>query len=175
MAQYKKPTVKRKGLTIIELMLASGISAIVILGFGMLLVDSHRGWNRMYSRTYSDVVNDAHAARRRFDSVVRSASNQGILLDEFGAWVEVYYYSDPNVADLDSYARFYTSDNGTEKQLMIEYGELDPRQTLITETLCGNVSSCIFKTSGNSVQMILSLDDGSQSTTVVASAVLHNL
>lgn len=174
MAKLKKTTVKRKGLTIIELMLASGISAIVILGVGMLLVDSHRGWNHMYSRTYSDVVNDAHAARRRFDSVVRSASNQGILLDEFGAWIEVYYYSDPNVVYLDSYARFYTSDNGVNNQLMIEYGELDPRQTLITETLCENVSSCIFKTSGNSAQMVLSLDDGSQSTTVVASAVLHN-
>ncbi len=174
MAPHKKTTVKRKGLTIIELMLASGISTIVILAVGVLLVDSHRGWNRMYSRTYSDVVNDAHAGRRRFDSVVRSASNQGVLLDDFGTWVEVYYYSDPNVTDLDSYARFYTSGNGANNQLMIEYGELDPRQTLITETLCENVSSCVFKTSGNAVQMVLSLDDGSQSTTVVASAVLHN-
>ncbi len=174
MAQYKKTNVNRKGITIIELILASGISTIVILAVGVLLVDSHRGWNRMYSSTYSDVVNDAHAARRRFDSVVRSASNQGVLLDEFSTWVEVYYYSDPNVVDIDSYARFYTSDNGVNNQLMIEYGELDPRQTLITETLCENVSNCVFKTAGNSVQMVLSLDDGSQSTTVVASAVLHN-
>jgi hypothetical protein len=170
MTPHKKTAVNRKGLTIIELMLATGISTIIILSVGILLVDSNRGWNTMYSRTYSDVVNDAQAARRRFDSVVRSASNQGILLDEFGAWVEVYYYSDPNSSVVDSYARFYGSNN----QLLIEYGALNPRQTLSTETICENVSSCVFKTSGSSAQMVLSLDDGSQSTTVVASAVLHN-
>lgn len=170
----KKTSAKRKGFTLIELMLATGIASIVVVSVGALLVDSQRGWNTMYSRTYSDVVAEAHVARRRFDSVVRNASNQGILLEESGAWVEVYYYSDPNVAVVDSYARFYSLDNGTDIQLMIEYGDLDPRQTLITETLCSNVSGCVFKTSGNSAQMVLSLDNGSQSTTVVASAVMHN-
>ena len=165
----------RRGITLIELMLATGIASIVVISVGVLLVDSQRGWNRMYSRTYSDLVNDAHAARRRFDSVVRNASHQGILLDDVaGSWLEVYYYSDPNITDVDSYARFYTNDSGTEKQLMIEYGQLDPKQTLITETICQDVSSCIFKTAGNSAQMVLTLDDGSQNTTVVASAYIHN-
>ena len=170
----KKTSKYRKAFTLIEVMVATGIASIVIVSVGALLVDSQRGWNTMYSRTYSDVVAEAHVARRRFDSVVRNASNQGILLDVDGEWVEVYYYSDPNVAVVDSYARFYKSDNGNDMQLMIEYGELDPRQTLITEALCSDVSSCTFKTSGNSAQMVLSLDNGSQSTTVVASAVMHN-
>ena len=170
----KKTGVKQKGFTLVEVMVATGIASIVIVSVGALLVDSQRGWNTMYSRTYSDIVAESHVARRRFDSVVRNASNQGVLLEETGAWVEVYYYSDPNVAVVDSYARFYTYDNGTDQQFMIEYGDLDPRQTLITEALCSNVSSCVFKTSGNSIQMVLSLDDGSKSTTVVASAVMHN-
>jgi hypothetical protein len=152
------------------MLLATGIASIVVVSVGALLVDSQRGWNKMYSRTYSDVVNDAHAARRRFDSVVRNASSQGILLDETGSWLEVYYYSDPNVTGVDSYVRFISSNS----QLMIEYGQLDPKQTLITETICQDVSSCVFKTAGNSAQMVLALDDGSQSTTVVASAYLHN-
>lgn len=171
MATNKKTTIKRKGFTLIELMLATGIASIVVVSVGALLVDSQRGWNKMYSRTYSDVVNDAHAARRRFDSVVRNASSQGILLDDVaGSWLEVYYYSDPNVIVVDSYVRFYSSNS----QLMIEYGQLDPKQTLITETICQDVSSCVFKTAGNSAQMVLALDNGSQSTTVVASAYIHN-
>jgi len=168
----KKKRMSNRGFTIIELMIATGLASAVVVGVGMLLVDSQRGWNRMYSRTYSDVSTDSHVARRRFDSVVRNASNQGILLSADGSWVEVYYYSDPNSAVVDRYARFYNySDNS---QLIIEYGVVEPRQTLNTETICGNVSSCVFKSAGNSVQMLLTLDNGSQSATIVTSAVPHN-
>ncbi|MGB2806445.1 MAG: hypothetical protein WBC22_01795 [Sedimentisphaerales bacterium] len=169
----KKKRMSNRGFTIIELMIATGLASAVVVGVGMLLVDSQRGWNRMYSRTYSDVSTDSHVARRRFDSVVRNASNQGILLSADGSWVEVYYYSDPNSAVVDRYARFYNySDNSS--QLIIEYGVVQPRQTLNTETICGNVSSCVFKSAGNSVQMLLTLDNGSQSATIVTSAVPHN-
>jgi len=92
------------------------------------------------------------------------------LLDSAGSWVEVYYYSDPNSVVVDQYARFISSNS----QLIVEYGEVEPRQTLNTETICDNVSSCVFKSAGSSVQMVLTLDDGSQSTTIVASAVMHN-
>lgn len=163
-----------KGFTIIELMIATTLGCIIIVGVGVLLVDSQRGWNTMYTRTYSDVVTDAHVARRRFDSIVRNASYQGILLDVAGNWVEVYYYSDPNSTVVDRYARFFTYSGLDTSQLLIEHGEVQPRQTLNTETVCDNVSSCVFKSAGCSVQMVLTLDDGSQSTTIVASAVMHN-
>jgi len=166
----KKRMSNPKGFTIIELMIATALGCTIIVGVGMLLVDSQRGWNTMYNRTYSDVVTDAHVARRRFDSVVRNASYQGILLSDDSSWVEVYYYSDPNSVIVDRYARFISSNS----QLIVEYGEVEPRQTLNTETICDNVSSCVFKSAGSSVQMVLTLDDGSQSTTIVASAVMHN-
>lgn len=165
-----KRIANRKGFSLIELMMATTLGCIVIVAIGVVLVDSQRGWNTTYTRTYSDVVTDAHVARRRFDSVVRNASSQGILLDDYGNWVEVYYYSDPNSAIVDHYARFLSSNS----QLTIEYGVVEPRQTLNTETLCENVSGCVFKSAGNSVQMVLTLDDGSQNATIVASAVLHN-
>lgn len=168
----KRKANRSKGFTIIELMLATGLASTVVIGVGMLLVDSQRGWNRMYSRTYSDVSTDSHVARRRFDSTVRNASTQGILLAADGSWVEVYYYSDPNSVIVDRYARFFIYGDGG--QLLVEHGAVEPRQILNTETVCGNVSSCVFKSAGNSAQMVLTLNDGSQSATIVASAVMHN-
>lgn len=165
-----KRIANRKGFSLLELMMATTLACIVVVGIGVVLVDSQRGWNAMYTRTYSDVVTDAHVARRRFDSVVRNASSQGVLLDDYGNWVEVYYYSDPNSSIVDRYTRFISSNS----QLTIEYGVVEPRQTLNTEILCENVSSCVFKLAGNSVQMVLTLDDGSQNATIVASAVTHN-
>lgn len=166
----KKRIANRKGFTLIELMIATGLASTVIVGIGVVLVDSQRGWNAMYDRTYSDVVTDAHVARRMFDSVIRNASSETILLDDNGSWVEVYTYSEPNSPVVDVYAKFQAK-NG---RLTLEYGELDSGATLSLDPICGNVSSCVFKSSGWSVQMILTLNDGSQSVTVVASAVMHN-
>lgn len=166
----KKTTANRKGFTIIELMVATGLASTIIIGVGVVLVDSQRGWNAMYDHTYSDVVTDAHVARRMFDSVIRNASSQGILMNDDGSLVEVYTYSDPNSPVVDVYAKFQAK-NG---ELTIEYGELDSGVTLSIEPICGNVSSCVFKSAGRSVQMVLTLDDGSQSVTVVTSAVMHN-
>jgi len=166
----KKTRTNQKGFTIVELMIATGLASTIIIAVGVLVVDSQRGWNTMYNRAYSDVVTDSHVARRMFDHVIRSASSQGILLDDDGGWVEVYYYADPNSPAVDRYARFY----GLNSQLLIEYGALNPRQTLNTEIICEDVTSCAFMSAGNSVQMILRLDNGSQNKTVVASAVMHN-
>ncbi len=170
MPKNKKTIVNRKGVTLVELMIAASLVSIVIVGVGALLVDSQRGWNRMYSRTYSDVSTDAHVARRTFDRVVRNASSQGILLDDNGNWLEVCCYSDPNVAVVDRYARFLSSNS----ELTLEYGELNPKKTLNTEIICGNVTSCVFMSADNSIQMILRLDNGTQNKTVVASAYINN-
>jgi prepilin-type N-terminal cleavage/methylation domain-containing protein len=166
----KKRMTNRKGFTLIELMIATGLASAVIVGVGTVLVDSQRGWNTLYERAYCDVVTDAHVARRTFDRVVRNASSQTISLDEAGTWVEVYTYSDPCSPVVDLYAKFQAK-NG---QLSIEYGDLAGGETLSIDPICGNVSSCVFKSSGRSVQMILTLDDGSKSITVVASAIMHN-
>lgn len=166
----KKRTTNRKGLTLVELMVAIAIGGIVMFGVAIILADSQRGWNAMYNRTYSDVVTGGHVARRTFDRVIRKASADNIALDGAGLWVEVYYYQDANSIIVDRYARFYESDG----QLNIEYGSLDPRETLNVQSVCENVSGCVFMAQGASVQMILRLDNGSETATVVSSAVMHN-
>ena len=160
----------RQGFTLVELMVSIAIAAIVIFGIGVILVDSQRGWHTMYNRVYSDVVTDGYVARKMFDSVIRRASSESLLTGGDGSWLEAHYYADPNSTAVDSYAYLYVS----EGDLNVEYGKLNPRATITVGTACRNVSGCTFKTAGNSAQMILTLDDGSQTATVTSSAVAHN-
>ena len=166
----KKKLTTQRGFTYIELMIAIMIAAIVISGVGIILVEGQRGWNTMYNRVCSGVMADSYVVRRMFDSVIRQASGENVLLDDTGRWLEVYYYADGDSAVVDRYARFYEADG----RLNVEYGKLNPRETLSTQTVCENVSGCVFKTAGQSAQMILTLENDSQTVTVASSAVMHN-
>ncbi len=159
-----------RGLALIELIIAMAIMVIVVIAIGIALVDGQRGWNIQYERIYSDVVTDGYVARRKFDAVMRSASGEAISLGDDGSWVEVCYYASDDSAVVDRYARFYVADGN----LNVEYGQLNPKETISVETVCGNVSGCTFEQLGRSIQMILTLDNGTQTNTVVSSAVTHN-
>ena len=166
----KKRLTASPGFTLIELIIAMAIMLIVVLAIGIALVDGQRGWSIQYDRIYSDVITDGYVARKKFDTVMRTASRDKLLLDDAGSWVEVYYYADDTSTVVDRYARFYVA-NGN---LNVEYGQLDPKVTLTTETVCGNVSNCTFEQLGRSIQMICTLDDGTRTNTVISSAVTHN-
>jgi hypothetical protein len=166
----EKKVKTRQGFTLTEMILAGVISTLIFAGIGFLLVDSQTGWNRMYSRAYSEVVVDSYIARRTFDSVVRKADGENFLLDTSGNWLEVYYYENADSVALDRYSRFYKYND----ELRIEYGQLDPKSIINVSTVCANVSACVFKQSGCSIQMILTLDNGVQTNTVVTSGFMHN-
>ncbi len=166
----KNKVTARGGFTFVELMIATVVAAIVMFAIGVVIVDSERGWHRMYDRINSDVVADSYVATKTFDAVIRKASREKSLLDDTGDWIEVYYYDDAASTAPDRYARFYVADGG----LNLEYGQLAPRETLTVSTICRNVSDCVFKKAGCSAQMMLTLDNGSQMATVVSSAVMHN-
>jgi len=165
----KRPKVAG-GFTLVELMITAVIMVIVGLAIGVVIVDGQSSWNTMYDRINSDVASDGYVARKKFDAVMRRASRERTVLGGEGDWLEVYYYADDDSVTVDRYARFYVSDD----DLNLEVGQLEPRVTLGVETVCGNVSGCTFKQAGQSVQMILTLDNGTQANTVVSSAVTHN-
>ena len=169
----KKLTAQR-GFTLIELAVVTAMSTIVIFGIGVVLVDSQRGWHRMYNRVYSDVVTDSYVARKAFDAVVRKSSIKRYELGSNGEFVEVYYYQNLNSTRIDRYARFYT--NGEE--LMVNHGGLDATGNKegnpSTMTLAHNVEAVYFSVAGNCVQMILMLDNDRETMTVTCSAVRHN-
>ncbi len=160
----------RKGFTLVELMITTVVMLIVGLAIGVVIVDGQTGWNTMYDRLNSDVVTDGYVARKKFDVVMRSASRGQSLIAGDGSWIEVYYYASPFSTVVDRYARFYVADG----DLNFEYGQLEPRATLGVETICENVASCTFKQAGTSAQMTLTLDNGTQTNTIVSSAVTHN-
>ena len=166
----EKRLTSSRGFTLIELLTAIAIMFIVILAIGVALVDGQRGWSIQYDRIYSDVVTDGYVARRKFDAVLRKASRDKFLLDPAGGWVKVYYYANDASTVVDRYARFSSSGG----KLNVEYGQLNPEATDTIETVCGNVSGCIFKQLGRSIQMILKLDNGTQTNTVISSAVTNN-
>ena len=160
----------RKGFTLIELIIATVASLFIIAGVSVILSDSQKSWNRAYNRAFADAVVDAYIARKTFDSVIRKSSSTKFLVDASGTWLETNYYSDDDTYSPDLYARFYESDG----DLNLEYGQVSPRTTTSVHTVCSNVSSCSFKQTGRSAEMMLALDDGSNSMTIVSSAYLHN-
>ena len=165
----KRPRAPR-GFTLVELMITTVIMMIVGLAIGVVIVDGQTGWNTMYNRINSDVATDGYVARRKFDAVMRSASRKQSLMAGDGSWIEVYSYAGPSSTVVDRYSRFFVADG----DLNLEYGQVDPRVTLSVETVCGNVSACTFQQVGTSTQMTLTLENGTQTNTVVASAVTHN-
>ena len=159
-----------RGFTLIELMITTVIFLIVGLAIGVVIVDGQSGYSRMYDRMNSDVVTEGFAARKKFDAVMRSASRGQSLVAPDGSWVEVYSYASPSSKTVDRYSRFYVSDG----DLNLEYGQVEPRSTLRVETVCENVLTCTFQQAGTSARMTLTLDNGSQTNTIVSSAVTHN-
>ena len=166
----RKRQIASSGFTIVELIIAALVLVVVGFAIGAVIVNAQSGWNVMYDKMNSDVITDGYVARKKFDAVMRNASSQKYILDGAGDWVEVYYYADDSSTVVDRYARFYESDGS----LNLEYGQLDPRATLDVETVCKNVSDCTFKQVGRSVQMTLTLDNETQTNTIVSSAVTHN-
>jgi prepilin-type N-terminal cleavage/methylation domain-containing protein len=172
-----KKILARKGLSIIELVIAMVISAIVMLAVGFVVADAQRAWGVMYNRAYSAVTTDSYIVTKTFDALVRKASGQKVLSADDGSWIEIYYPADANTVVADRYARFtfLPAADDTNGQITVEYGQLDPeKEALNTQVICENVSACLFKTSGRSAQMMLTLSDGSQTVTVVSSAYMNN-
>ena len=166
----RKRQINSSGLTIVELIITTMILVIVGFAIGVVVVDAQSSWNVTYDKINSDVITDGYVARKKFDTVIRNASSQSYVLDSAGDWVEVYYYASDSSTVVDRYARFYVADD----TLNLENGQLSPRKTLDVETVCKNVSDCTFKQVGRSVQMILTLDNETQTNTIVSSAVAHN-
>ena len=162
----------RPGFTLVELSITMAIIVIFFLGVAVTLVDSQRAWGNLYGRVHTGIAPDSFVAKRNLDSVIRKASSgpSSYLIDEDGQWIEVHYFNNDDSTTLDSYAKFYVSDD----ELLKETGVVDPREALYSETICSNVSDCTFRKTGRAVQVILHLDDGSDESLLLTSSRMNN-
>jgi len=70
----------RKGLTLIELVVAVAISVIVVLTVGTLLASGQRSWNRTYSSAFNQIKSDAQAVTIAFGSWGRRSNRVNYTL-----------------------------------------------------------------------------------------------
>jgi prepilin-type N-terminal cleavage/methylation domain-containing protein len=173
---------RRRGFTLIELMVTVLIASIGFVAVGMVLSDSIRGYKRMTTRVHGDIVNDAYVARLMFDKTCRMGRNGTAVIDDTIPSMEILYYSMPNVTggaddDADMYAEFLFND--ADNTLMLEKGLIgvaDPSPVVVAR----NVTEVKFSTiHSKSVQMVLTLDNtatvtGGHSMTITCGAIMHN-
>ena len=171
--------INKKAFSLVELALVSLLAVIVLFGIMIIIIDSHRGWGRLYERVNGKVFSDSVSAKRAFDAVVRKASYKqpaGTLTELSD--VTLYYYNDPLTSLYrDRYARFYF--DASSNELLVEYGVFDQNENKnpsTTLTLAENVDTSLsnFSTLGSSIRMTLVIDDGVISATVTSSAYRHN-
>lgn len=164
------------GFTITELILAIGVSSIMILTIAIVMLDSQRGWLDTYAKVHGGAAADAMMTKTAFDRVIRKASRS---IYDFNAAddIIVYYYDNWLTSKtLDRYARFYRSTNDPS-QMYVQHGNIDlfSAKTMTSEImLASNVIDLEFKPFDAGIQMKLALDDGREMTTVVSAAILHN-
>jgi prepilin-type N-terminal cleavage/methylation domain-containing protein len=166
----RKRIAAQHGFTLIELMIAITASMIVMLGLGIVLANSQDSWNHLYTRAFSDTVGESNVAGIKFKAIIRKASQNGFVIDNKGKGIEVYYYNNEDSNDVDRYAHFYELDG----DLNLEIGKINPRETLEVETICSDVTECLFTAAGRSAQLALTLDNGSRKISTVSCAFLHN-
>jgi hypothetical protein len=162
------------GLTLIEVMLATVLSLMVMLALGILFVDAHKGWLEAFEYVYGDVPSDAHVTDITFDRTVRKSSQIHASIDPSGQWVLVKYYKSEASPRLDEYAKFYL--DGT--QLKVDRGDLasdlEPGDFIGTDILAEDVTSIDFALLGAQVQMRMEMDNGRVQSVMTSSAMMHN-
>ena len=170
-------TTRRRGVTLIELVVAILLAAILSLVVGVLLVSSHKHWNALYNRVHRSETVDGFAAHRMFDTVCRKASYRKALLGSGNDSLELYYWDDGSQADTpENYARFYLSGN----TLIAEHGKTlsgswtpDGKRPTRQAVAASNVDRVRFDVQGASVQMILYYTDAALAPSI-SSSVRHN-
>ena len=173
---------KRQGFTLVELMVTIVIAAIILMGIGGVLADSHKGWWRMWERENEGIVPNAYRARKTFDRLVRQASIRRQLVDGEPYLVvgntslTVYYYSAPLTAlALDKYATFRLAGS----DLVVDYGDLqpgtwEPEGNPGTMVLAEDVQAVEFTVQGTAIRMELTLKTTRQTMTVAVCAYRYN-
>jgi hypothetical protein len=162
--------IRRTGLTLVELMVASAMATICMLAVGVVFSDSQKAWNETYTKANSAIMLDSHLASKAFEATIRKASCEKYSLDPAGHWVEVYYFASETSATLDRYARLKVEGG----EFYIERGSLNPEQYINDVNICKNVTAFSFSGSGRCIRMQMTLSNNDSDVSFISSAVPQN-
>ena len=176
----KEEVQRRRGLTLIELMVALALATICMLAVGSILYDSQKAWNITYTKANSGIMLDSQFASKAFEATIRRASSEKYSLDTVvgheGHWVEVYYFASEASATLDRYAclqveggKFYI-DHGALPSPVQQTGIPGTPQNLI----CGNVTAFSFSSSGRCIRLKMTLSNNNDDVSFISAAVPQN-
>jgi len=162
--------IRRTGLTLIELMVASAMATICMIAVGVVFSDSQKAWNETYTKANSAIMLDSHLASKAFEAAIRNASCEKYLLDNAGRWVKVYYFSSEIPEEPDRYAKLFVEGG----EFRIEHGSLNPEQYINDVNICGSVTAFSFSGSGRCIRMQMTLSNNDYDVNFISSAVPQN-
>jgi Tfp pilus assembly protein PilE len=168
----------KKGLTLIELMVASAMATICVLAVGAVFSDSQKAWNQTYIKANSSIMLDSHLASKAFEATIRKASCERYLLDPAGQWVEVYYFASDASTTTDRYAYLHVENNtfyidhGTTPSPRQQIGRPDPSPNPICENVDEDAFS--FSGSGRCIRLDMTLSNNDSDVRFFSSAVPQN-
>jgi len=148
---------RRKGFTLIELVIAMFTSAIVIVAAGMILFFGQKTWNSTWDRT--NLQRDASYAMLRMTRDIQAgisaqveSNGEGLKIFKAGDWVRYFAASDASKLALKS----ETGGGGSE--------------TIIED----NLEAVQFKVTGNTVAIDLKLKEDNLETHFASTVMMRN-
>lgn len=162
----------RKGVTLVQLLVAMFISLIVISGITTLLVQATTAWADNFEDNNSDASVARFTAVTAFTTLARQASSEAsaVTISAQADDITIEYYSSSSLTSPDMYGRFYFQDGA----LMEERGTLSPSVSQSLYPVCDNVQDCYFEKIGDCISMRLEVDDNGETVTIIAAAILNN-
>ena len=147
---------KRKGFTLMEVVTAMGISTIVILAGGAVLVASHTRWNKAWDDV--NLQRDASYTMLELTQSIRAGA--AATLESNGRAIRIY--------DRDGNWELFYLGNGDDN-VKYEIEGQSPR-TIIDRNLAG----LLFNIEGNKVTIDLRLKKYNQQVNLVSTILMRN-
>jgi prepilin-type N-terminal cleavage/methylation domain-containing protein len=147
---------KRKGFTLMEVVTAMGISAIVILAGGAVLVASHTRWNKAWDDV--NLQRDASYTMLELTRSIRACASATVEAD--GAAIRMY--------DRDGAWELFSLGTGADN-IQFEIEGQSPR-TIIDR----NLEGLQFNIEGNRVTIDLKLKKDNQQINLVSTVLMRN-
>jgi len=150
-------TIRQRGFTLVELMVATLASIILVLATGMLMSIGHNNWNAAWKR--ANLQRDASYAMLRMSRPIRAGTSAQVEAD--GKGLKVYTEG--------GWMRFFVAPGASRLTLKSETGVNAP-ETILDD----KIEYLQFNVTGNTVTIDLKLKEDDLQTHFVSTIMMRN-